>query len=62
MSLCRSLEKLDTDELKDKLVGIAKTVDNAGKIGQTVSKIGESIKSFFASVGNFFTRLFGGNK
>ena len=62
VSLCRSLEKLDTDELKDKLVGIAKTVDNAGKIGQTVSKIGESIKSFFASVGNFFTRLFGGNK
>ena len=38
VSLCRSLEKLDTDELKDKLVGIAKTVDNAGKIGQTVSK------------------------
>lgn len=62
LSLCRSLEKLDVSALKEKLVGIAKTVDNAGKIGQTVSKIGESIKSFFASVGNFFTRLFGGNK
>lgn len=62
LSLCRSLEKLDVSALKEKLVGIAKTVDNAGRIGQTVSKIGESIKSFFASVGNFFTRLFGGNK
>ena len=62
LSLCRSLEKLDVSALKEKLVGIAKTVDNAGKISQTVSKIGESGKSFFASVGNFFTRLFGGNK
>ena len=62
LSLCRSLEKLDVSALKEKLVGIAKTVDNAGKISQTVSKIGESVKSFFASVGNFFTRLFGGNK
>lgn len=60
LSLCRSLEKLDTDALKDKLAGIAKTVDNAGKIGQTVSKIGESVKNFFASVGNFFAHIFGG--
>ena len=60
LSLCRSLEKLDVSTLKEKLVGIAKTVDNAGKISQTVSKIGESVKSFFASVGDFFARLFGG--
>ena len=60
LSLCRSLEKLDVSALKEKLVGIAKTVDNAGKISQTISKIGESVKSFFASVGDFFARLFGG--
>lgn len=60
VSLCRSLEKLDTEELKNKLVGIAKTVDGANKVTQTLSKIGESVKTFFASVGNFFTKLFGG--
>lgn len=61
LTLCRSLEKLDVDELRQKLVNIAETVDKASKAKETISKIGEGIKTFFASVGAFFTKLFGGN-
>lgn len=60
LKLCRSLEKLDVDELRQKLVNIAQTVEKAKEASQTISQIGESIKSFFASVGSFFTKIFGG--
>lgn len=60
LNLCRSLEKLDVDELRQKLVNLAETVDKASKAKETITKIGEGIKSFFASVGAFFTKLFGG--
>lgn len=61
LKLCRSLEKLDVDELRQKLVGIAQTVDTANKATETINKIGEGIKSIVAKVGDFFARLFGGS-
>ncbi len=60
LKLCRSLERLDVDALKDKLVNLANSVQKAQNAATTLSKIGEGIKGFFASVGAFFTKLFGG--
>ncbi len=62
LKLCRSLEKLDVDALKDKLVSLANSMHNAQNVATTITKIGESIKSFFNSVGAFFARIFGGGK
>ncbi|HOF99853.1 MAG TPA: DUF1002 domain-containing protein [Clostridia bacterium] len=59
LKLCRSLEKLDVDELRQKLIDLAKTVEKAGQAAQTISKIEQSVKNFFASVGAFFAKLFG---
>ncbi len=58
LDLCRSLEKLDSDELAAKVESITKTLEGASKAQQTVSKVFEGIKNFFASVGNFFANLF----
>ncbi len=59
LSLVRKLEGLDTDELQEKLVGIAKTAQAVNKTTETVSRVYENVKSFFSSVGTFLTGLFG---
>lgn len=59
LSLCRQLEKLDVNELKQKLISITETMQKANEAKKTVSAIGESIKTFFSGIGNFFTNLFG---
>ncbi len=61
LELCRSLEKLDVDELRQKLINLAETVDKAKSASETFTKIEQGIKNFFASVGSFFTKLFGGD-
>jgi uncharacterized protein YpuA (DUF1002 family) len=60
LSLVRKLEGLDTRQLQDKLVNLAKTAQTVNKAGETAGKVLESVKGFFASVGSFFTKLFGG--
>ena len=62
LSLVRKLEGLDTSQLQEKLVGIAKTAQTVTNAGQTVSKVYENVKGFFASVGSFFSGIFGGKK
>lgn len=59
LSLVRRLEGLDTDALKDQLVGIAKAAQAANKASETAGRVVESVKGFFSSVGGFFTKLFG---
>lgn len=59
LSLVRKLEGLDTEQLQDKLVGLAKTAQTVGNAGQTVSKVYDNVKGFFSSVGNFISGLFG---
>lgn len=61
-NLCRSLEKLDVNELKEKLISLTETVKKAGKVQETISNVATSVKNFFASVGTFFSNLFGGKK
>lgn len=62
LSLVRKLEGLDTEQLQEQLVSLAKTAQTVGKASETVSKVFESVTGFFASIGNFFAKLFGGNK
>lgn len=58
VSLCRSLEKLDSSELAARVNSIKTTLENAGKIEQTFSKAAQDVQKFFVSIGNFFANLF----
>ena len=60
LKLVRSLEGLDSDELQQKLVGLAKAAQTVDKAGETVSAVVESVQGFFSSVGTFFSNVFGG--
>lgn len=62
LKLCRSLEKLDVNELKDKLLSLTETVQKAGKVQESISNFTTGVKDFFASIGTFFSNLFGGKK
>lgn len=63
LGLCRQLEKLDANQLKEKLVSITNTVQKAmtakDKITGTVNTISEKVSGFLGSVGSFFSGLFG---
>lgn len=58
LSLCRSLEKLDADQLAERVNSFKKTIEGANKAQQTVTKVVQDVKNFFVSVGNFFSKLF----
>ena len=60
LSLCRKLEKLDIDALKNQLIGLTETVQKANTVREKLSDFGQKITGFFASVGQFFSNLFGG--
>lgn len=62
LALCRSLEKLDAEALRQRLLTITNTMKTAKTVGNVVSDVVESVKNFFVSVGDFFARLFGGKK
>lgn len=58
LSLCRSLEKLDPDQLKAKVEAMQETVKKLAAAQSTIQEIGESMKTFFENVGKFFTKIF----
>ena len=60
LELCRSLEGLNVDELRQRINDLANTVKKASTIGEALSKFAESVKNFFVSIGEFFSKLFGG--
>ncbi|MCE5235492.1 MAG: DUF1002 domain-containing protein [Clostridiaceae bacterium] len=62
LKLCRSLEKLDVNELKEKLLSLTETVKKASQVQQGLQNFATGVKSFFTSIGNFFSNLFGGKK
>lgn len=62
LSLCRKLEKLDVNALKEKLISLTETVQKAGKAQAALSSLGEKVSGFFSSVGSFFSNLFGKKK
>lgn len=66
LKLCRSLEKLDTDQLRNKLVSIGETVQKAGAAKQKLDEFTEDagefvqkVQNLAQKVGGFFKNLFG---
>lgn len=66
LKLCRSLEKLDTNQLRERLVSLSEKVEKVGETSEKITQITESVKGFtqkvtgfFASIGGFFKNLFG---
>lgn len=62
LTLTRKLEGLDTDQLQQRLTGLAKTAQSINTVSETISRVYESVKDFFAAIGDFFVRLFGGGQ
>ena len=62
LTLTRKLEGLDTDQLQQRLTGLAKTAQSVNTVSETISRVYESVKDFFAAIGDFFVRLFGGGQ
>lgn len=58
VSLCRSLEKLDPDQLKAKVESLQDTLVKLAGAKETAGAVVESVKGFFQSIGNFFSNLF----
>lgn len=69
LDLCRSLEKLDTSQLREKLVSLGEKVQKAGEtkkkiqgVAETVKNFTNNVSTFFANIGEFFKNLFSGRK
>ncbi|PKM74122.1 MAG: hypothetical protein CVU91_03500 [Firmicutes bacterium HGW-Firmicutes-16] len=58
LSLCRSLEKLDPEQLKAKVEQMQETVKKLAAAQSKMKEISESMKSFFESIGKFFDKIF----
>lgn len=62
VDLCRQLEKLDIDALREGLLEIAGVVDKASKASLNISEFFKKIGDFFTSIFDFFGNLFNSNK
>lgn len=58
VTLCRSLEKLDPEELKARVESFQDTVKKLAGAQAKMQEIGESMQKFFESVGKFLSNLF----
>jgi len=56
ISLCRTLEKVDLDELQSRLVGLSNTMTKVQNAGESVSNFFEPVKTFFSNIGSFFKK------
>ena len=56
--LSRTLEGLDVEQIRDRVLSLAKATTTWGKFAQTVSNAIESIGNFFRDVAEFFSNLF----
>lgn len=59
ISLCRSLEKLNPDQLKEKVESVQNTIAKLGQAKETVSNFLQSVKNVWNSIVDFFKGLFG---
>lgn len=59
ISLCRSLEKLNPDELKAKVESVQNTIAKLGQAKETVSNFFTSVKNVWNSIVDFFKGIFG---
>lgn len=59
ISLCRSLEKLNPDELKAKVESVQNTIAKLGQAKETVSNFLTGVKNVWNSIVDFFKNIFG---
>lgn len=59
ISLCRSLEKLNPDELKAKVESVQNTIAKLGQAKETVSNFFTGVKNVWNSIVDFFKGIFG---
>lgn len=59
ISLCRSLEKLNPDELKAKVESVQNTIAKLGQAKETVSIFLTGVKNVWNSIVDFFKNIFG---
>ena len=59
IGLCRSLEKLDPEQLKEKVESVQNTIAKLGQAKEKVTSFIESVKNVWNSVVDFFKNLFG---
>lgn len=59
ISLCRSLEKLNPEQLKEKVESVQNTIAKLGQAKETVSNFFEGVKNVWNSIVDFFKNLFG---
>lgn len=58
ISLCRSLEKLNPEQLKEKVESVQDTIAKLGQAKETVSNFFEGVKNVWNSIVDFFKGLF----
>ena len=58
LSLCRSLEKLNPEQLKEKVESVQNTIAKLGQAKETVSNFFEGVKNVWNSIVDFFKGLF----
>ena len=59
ITLCRSLEGLDSSALKEKVEAAQDAIKKLAGVQETANKFVEGVKNIFQSIGNFFSNLFG---
>ena len=59
ISLCRSLEKLNPDEMKAKVESVQNTIAKLGQAKETVSNFLTGVKNVWNSIVDFFKNIFG---
>lgn len=59
IGLCRSLEKLNPDELKAKVESVQNTIAKLGQAKETVSNFLTGVKNVWNSIVDFFKNIFG---
>lgn len=58
VSLCRSLEKLNPEELKAKVESLQNTIVKLAGAKEKAGEVLESVKGFFTAIGNFLSNIF----
>ena len=59
ISLCRSFEKLNPDELKARVEGVQAAIKKLSGFRLVADKVVSSVLNFFSAVGGFLSNLFG---
>lgn len=59
ISLCRSLEKLNPEQLKEKVESVQNTIAKLGQAKETVSNFLIGVKNVWNSIVDFFKNIFG---